>query len=207
MEYSDIQQTNTRSISKSIHSAYELVNKNYKYHYLTYISLDQTLFVTDYVFSNFEVDKKMQQTIIKQIQAIGMSQKKQLLKREDLKIYLSQICMGCRKREQSVGIQDVVDFIDLDLVMEIEKMWAEFKEQEKYFISKEKTKEILNNILQRYKINYTKVSDIVEKNLSKLHKHVFVEDFISIVTQIGREHNLLQKKQSAQKQNCGCTIF
>ncbi|KAL4456904.1 hypothetical protein ABPG74_014542 [Tetrahymena malaccensis] len=207
MEYSSEQITNTRSISKSIHSAYELVNKNYKCYDYTYISLDQTLFVTDYVFSNFEVDKKTQQIVIKQIQEMAKTQKKKLIKRDDLKIYLSQICMGCRKREQSVGIDDIVNFIDLDLVKEIDKMWAEFKEQEIYFITKEKTIEILKNILIRYKINTSKVNEIIEKNLNKLYKHVFAEDFISIVTQIGRENDLRQKKQKSLKQNCSCSIF
>ncbi|EWS73501.1 hypothetical protein TTHERM_000133608 (macronuclear) [Tetrahymena thermophila SB210] len=207
MELSDEQQTNTRTISKSIYSAYELVNKNYKDHDFTYISIDQTLFVTDYVFSNFEVDKKMQQTIIKQIKQMGKTKKKQLIKREDLKIYLSQICMGCRKRQQTVGIDDVVNHIGMDLVLEIENMWIQFKEQEIYFITKEKTIEIVKSIIQRYKIDYSKVSNIVEKNLNSLYKHVFVEDFISLITQIGKEHDLRQKKVKIQKQNCGCTIF
>ncbi|KAL4456902.1 hypothetical protein ABPG74_014540 [Tetrahymena malaccensis] len=226
MNYKTELQTNRCQINKNINTAYQLVNKQFNYYDQAYISVDQSLFVTDYLFSNFEVDHKKQQTIIKEIQQMAKSQKKQLLRRDDLKSYLSQNCLECPKREQQILLQEqklinilktfimkyiqqssVVDYIDINLIKEIEKLWAIFKEQEIYFLTKEKTIELIKILIKKYKIKYSDVSEQIDKYLNRLYKHVFLDDFICIIIEIGRDHNLQQKKYIEKKQNCGCTIF
>ncbi|KAL4508458.1 hypothetical protein ABPG72_003762 [Tetrahymena utriculariae] len=196
----------TYELMNSIHESYKQVNLHFQNDNAYYINFDECMFVVDYLFSVYEVDCSYKQTITEHIQSITFSEQHSTIKRDKFKVYLLKVFKGLTKREQNITMEDLIKYIDTKLIIEIEDYWDELKEQDLTFISKDECIQLIKEVLQKFNIDYSLVSELVETDLKEIHKFVFFQDFISIVLQIAKQQHLQHKKYH-DKQACLCTIF
>ncbi|EAR99395.2 hypothetical protein TTHERM_00133610 (macronuclear) [Tetrahymena thermophila SB210] len=193
-----------------IEQSFEQVNLQFKTYDMCFLSYLECLFVTDYLFSIYEADEIQKQTILENVKSMTLSKKYSAqVKRDDFKVYLANALSGLKKRENNIVIEDLLKYIDTQLIMEIERYWNDLKEQKDItFISKDESIQLIQDIIQKYRIDYSLVCELVENELEAIHKFVFFEDFISILLKIAKEHNFYKKKYiKRHKQDCGCQIF
>ncbi|KAL4456901.1 hypothetical protein ABPG74_014539 [Tetrahymena malaccensis] len=195
---------------KIIEESFEQVNSEFNTYDIYFLNYLQCLFVTDYLFSIYDVDEFYKQTILEQVKSMTLSKKySSQVKREDFKIYLTNALCGLKRRENNIVIEDLLKYIDTKLIMEIEKYWSDLKDEKNIiFITKDESIQLIQNIIQKYRIDYSQVCELVDNDLQMLHKFVFFEDFVSILLKIAKQNTLYKKKYiKQQKQDCGCQIF
>ncbi|KAL4456900.1 hypothetical protein ABPG74_014538 [Tetrahymena malaccensis] len=168
------------------------------------ITLNQCLFVIDYVFSIYQIDKSQKQLVIEKIKLLTFSS---CLIRSDFKMYLIHTCSGYNKRDHNITIEELLEYFSIKLILQIENYWIELRDQNILFITKEACIEFIHSVIQKYNINYSEVDQLVQDALQEIHMFVFFEDSISILLQIARKCHLKKKKNIQNKQKCSCQIF
>ncbi|KAL4508459.1 hypothetical protein ABPG72_003763 [Tetrahymena utriculariae] len=195
---------------KLIEQSFEQVSSQFNTYDSKFLSYLECLFVIDYLFSIYEADEIQKQSIREHVKSMSLSKKyNYYIKKDEFKIYLTNALSGLTRRETNIKIEDLIKYIDTKLIMEIERYWQDLKEQKNIqFISKDESIQLIQNIIQKYRIDYSEVCELVDNDLQELHKFVFFEDFISILLKIAKKHNFYKKKYTKQhKQDCGCQIF
>ncbi|EWS73502.1 hypothetical protein TTHERM_000133609 (macronuclear) [Tetrahymena thermophila SB210] len=199
-------QAEIHELKHFIHESYQQVNLHFKCDDTYYINFDECMFVIDYLFSIYQVDSAYKQQIVEHIKGIKFQEKHSTIKRDKFIVYLLQVFKGLVKREQNITMEDLIVYIDTKLIMEIEDYWDRLKENDQTFISKDECIRLIKDVLQKFDIDYSKVSELVDWDLKEIHKFVFFQDFLSIVLQIAKQQHLQHKKYH-DKQACSCQIF
>ncbi|EWS73503.1 hypothetical protein TTHERM_000133599 (macronuclear) [Tetrahymena thermophila SB210] len=193
-----------KELQKVIDFSCVLLDQKYQTNDIQYLTLTECLFVTDYIFSLYQIDNKEKTSIIEQIKELTFIFKK--LTRNDFKIYLTNVCSGYKKRDQNIQIEDLLEYFNTKLIVYIENYWIELQDQGIHFITKEQCKEFICSITEKYNVQYSQVDELVQNALKEIHMFVFFEDCISILLQIAKQLNFKKKKFNSGKQ-CACQIF